>query len=315
MMSVPDLKEKQIVFVGGSEICENQLSLKNENILLRKPDGTKNRISCHKVLAVFVVGECTITSKLIRKCQEQGVSLFLLNSRFRQYCAMPALAEGNYALRARQYAFDQDLAVAKNIVQNKISNQRQLLRKAKLNMASESVLSSALEKAAEAETLDSLRGIEGNAAKEFFGQYFSEQKWYRRMPRTKVDISNLLLDMGYTMLFNMVDACASLHGFDTYKGIYHQLFFQRKSLVCDLMEPFRCIVDLELKKSYNLKRIREGEFEFSQGKYLLPYEYQGRYVGIFAEAIMAHKEDIFCYVRDYYYCVLNETDNYPTFNI
>ncbi len=315
MLSLPDLREKQIIFVTPADVIGDALTLKNENIHLQKADGTKNRISCHKALALFIVGDCTITTKLLRKCREHGVSVFMLNTRFRTICAAPAMAEGNYALRMRQYDFKEDLAVAKNIVANKISNQLGLLKAGEYSPESQKIITAVLQKIETAQSAESLRGLEGNAAKVFFGEYFKEQKWYRRMPRTKVDVPNLLLDMGYTMLFNIVDSCVSLHGFDTYKGVYHQLFFQRKSLVCDLMEPFRCLIDKELKKAYNLKRINDGDFEFSQGSYILPYDKQGKYVSFFAKAVMRSKEDIFTYVRDYYYCILNDNSNYPIYRI
>jgi len=315
MLSLPDFREKQIVFVKASEIGEDHLVLKNENIRLVRADGTSNRLSCHKVLAIFVVGDCTVTTNLLRKCKDLGVSVFFLNSRFRLFAPLVAVAEGNYALRARQYAEIDTLPTAKHIVANKIANQLSLLRKAGVQDSTISSLVESVKTVESVESLDSLRGIEGSAARQFFAAYFEDSGWYRRMPRTRVDVPNLLLDIGYTMLFNVVDACLSLHGFDTYKGVYHQLFFQRKSLVCDLMEPFRCVIDKQLKKSYNLKQVRENDFEMAKGEYLLPYQNQGRYISIFADAIMDRKEDIFTFVRDYYYCVINENKQYPTFNI
>lgn len=72
------------------------------------------------------------------------------------------------------------------------------------------------------------------------------------MPRTRADIPNLLMDIGYTFIYNFVEANLNLYGFDIYKGFYHQLFFERKSLVCDLVEPFRCLIDKQIRKMYNL---------------------------------------------------------------
>ena len=55
------------------------------------------------------------------------------------------------------------------------------------------------------------------------------------------------MDIGYTYLFNFIDALLRLYGFDTYLGFYHKEFYQRKSLVCDVVEPFRCIIDKNTK--------------------------------------------------------------------
>ena len=40
-----------------------------------------------------------------------------------------------------------------------------------------------------------------------------------------------------------------LHAMDVYCGVLHTMFYMRKSLVCDVMEPFRAIVDEQVKKS------------------------------------------------------------------
>lgn len=40
----------------------------------------------------------------------------------------------------------------------------------------------------------------------------------------KCDPLNTLMDIGYTYLFNFADAHLRLYGFDTYMGVYHQVF-------------------------------------------------------------------------------------------
>ena len=73
--------------------------------------------------------------------------------------------------------------------------------------------------------------------------YFDNVQWNGRKPRIKSDYVNVVLDIGYTMLFNIVDAMLQVYGFDTYYGVFHKCFYMRKSLVCDIMEPIRPIID------------------------------------------------------------------------
>lgn len=47
-----------------------------------------------------------------------------------------------------------------------------------------------------------------------------------------------------------------LHAMDVYCGVLHTMFYMRKSLVCDVMEPFRVIVDEQVKKSLNLGQFK-----------------------------------------------------------
>lgn len=54
--------------------------------------------------------------------------------------------------------------------------------------------------------------------------YFDNVQWNGRKPRIKSDYVNVVLDIGYTMLFNIVDAMLQVYGFDTYYGVFHKCF-------------------------------------------------------------------------------------------
>ena len=76
-----------------------------------------------------------------------------------------------------------------------------------------------------ASDFNSLLGIEGNMAKLYFGTLFQSHNWNGRTPRAKTDITNLLLDIGYTYLFNFVDSLLKLYGFDTYsRALLYSVF-------------------------------------------------------------------------------------------
>jgi len=315
MLSLPDFKEKQLLFVSAKDAEIEKIQFLNDNICLSKNGKIENRISCHKVFALFVVGDCSLTSVLIRNCANYGVSIFLLKNNFLNYAHLLSQADGNYLLREKQYAADdaQELAMAKVLVANKISNQICLLEK--VNQKEIAIcLEGIKNKITLTQSAKDLLGLEGSAGKFFFQSYFKEMGWKRRLPQAKPDIANYLMDMGYTMLFNFTEAMLGIYGFDAYRGFYHKLFFQRKSLACDLMEPFRCIIDKQLVKSYNLGQIKVTDFKVNKGVYGLGFEEQKKYAGFFAEAIMDHKEEIFCYVRDYYYSLMNDVD-FPEFKM
>ncbi len=70
----------------------------------------------------------------------------------------------------------------------------------------------------------------------------SNYRWQSRQPRVKNDITNTLMDIGYTIFFNMMNDLLEMYGFDVYADILHTQFFHRKSLVCDLEAPFRSII-------------------------------------------------------------------------
>ena len=162
-----------------------------------------------------------------------------------------------------------------------------------------------------------LLGIEGTASKLFFQTYFKNMDFKGRKPRIKSDIYNALLDIGYTYLFNFIEANLNLYGFDVYCGFYHKLFFQRKSLVCDIIEPFRCIIDKRLRVSYNLKQIQKTDFYFSQNRFELKRNSAKKYTELFLREILEYKEEIFLYVQSYYRAFIKkkEIKQYPIFRI
>jgi CRISPR-associated protein Cas1 len=234
MLQLPDFKEKQIVFIGLNDAEKiSTLKVKNENLVIYDQFGElMNQVSCSKLFAVFLMGDFTITSSLIKKLLSYGVSVIMTNKHsFKVYAEIGAVAEGNYLLRYKQYYFSSDLKFSRNLVLNKIRNQLSLIQELRPNFfkkqSKHNLLKFFKEKVAVSVAIDELMGIEGAFSRIYFKEIFADMEWYKRLPRTKIDINNLLLDIGYTMLFNFIDCLLRLHGFDTYKGIYHQLFFHR----------------------------------------------------------------------------------------
>ncbi|PIQ69002.1 MAG: hypothetical protein COV91_01245 [Candidatus Taylorbacteria bacterium CG11_big_fil_rev_8_21_14_0_20_46_11] len=318
MISLPDFKEKQLLYIRAERGVFNKIKFQNDNIVFSKDDKIINRASCHKVFAVFVLGDITITSGLMKDGIKHGVSFFFLKDNFESYANFGATAEGHYLLRMRQYALSekQELTMAKAIVGNKITNQCALLKERKLTKGMYKDMNEMFTTVEKADSHDSIRGIEGNASRRFFGEYFGSINWVRRAPRAKQDIPNFLMDIGYSMLFNCMDSLLRLYGFDTYKGFYHKLFFQRKSLACDIMEPFRSVIDKQILKAFNLGQIDEKDFKVAGGKYTIEFEKSRKYAELFMEAIMEHKEELYNFVQGLYRHVMNDGKHeFPEFKI
>jgi CRISPR-associated protein Cas1 len=312
MLTLPDLKAKQILFIQTEHNAKNRLFFKNENIVFEKEEKIINQASCHRVLAVFVIGDFSFTSGLVKECKKRAVSLFFLGNNCGLYGSLCARADGNYILRSKQYktTASKEFYIAKQLVKNKILNQMRLLK-----IDGKMEVDKMLAEAGLCKNPESLLGLEGNFSKIFFSEYFKEVGWLRRMPRVKSDIANSLLDMGYTFLFNFIDALLQLFGFDTYKGCYHKLFFQRKSLACDIIEPFRCIIERQILKSYHLKQINSDDFLIMGRRYVLSYNQSQKYAKIFMEAIMDSKEPLYLFVKKFYCHVMDEHNPFPAFDI
>lgn len=320
MMSWPDFKYKQIIIhktIGEKE----RLRFRADNLVIEDEEGNVLvQQSCHKIFAVFIVGDTTLTSVIIKKSVAFSFPIILMNHNFKVISRINCAAEGNTLLRRIQYdpSFD-NLFVAKELVRQKINNQRNLLSSLRyLSQDDKDVIAKLKEvDVSSANDIHELMGIEGSASKLFFSAYFRPLGWQRREPRCKRDIYNLLLDIGYTYLFNFIEAMLCLYGFDLYQGVLHTNFYQRKSLVCDIVEPFRCIIDKRLRKAYNLGQIDESDFFFSKGQWSLEYKNQEKYTKLFVRDLMDEKERIFIYCQTYYRWLMKKKSatEFPVFNI
>jgi len=319
-MSLPDFKYKQSIFYFSSKE-KSKLKFKADNIVIINEKGeTKIQHSCHRLFALFIIGNITITSPLLQKAKKFGFPVILLNYNLKPQTIFNNRAEGNFLLRKKQYTTkERDFDIAKQLITQKINNQISLLKtiryqaqKDKKTIEKLSAISCQL-----VNNSTELLGIEGTASKLFFQAYFRQLNWIRREPRTKRDINNLLLDIGYTYLFNFVEALVGIYGFDIYCGVYHKFFYQRKSLICDLVEPFRSIIDRRLRKAHNLNQIDKQDFFQRNNQYVLTYKKQKKYTALFFKDILAEKNHIFTYIQQYYrwYMKTKTIEQFPIYTI
>ena len=298
-------------------VCSGELLLEDlqENKVLTK-------LPFQKILALFVIGHIHITTPLIEKCKKNNVALVVMKPSLRPIFYWSDSAEANFLVRKRQYAFDKnDISIARVIVENKIANHVRLLkrtrRKDALTLSAITTCEMKIEQAQEAKEYNALMGIEGSAAKVFFATYYQDTIWQGRKPRVKTDYLNATMDIGYTYLFNFIECFLRMFGFDLYVGVYHRLWFKRKSLVCDLMEPFRCIIDKTIRTAINRRQITEKDYEEHKGEYRLKREMNKEYSKLFFDELVPYKQDVFKYVQSYYRCFMGGKDimHYPKFEI
>lgn len=319
MITAPDFKKKQIVFVLFNE--GEKLAFSNDNLVVKDANGkTKFQCTCYRLFIVFAIGHTSITSALIQKAQKFGFYIALMTSGFRLYSIIGAGKDGNTLLHRKQYQYD-GLEIAKVITANKMANQVYALKliRNRSDYTDEAITSikGYISKVPDTATLNELMAYEGLASKLYFRNYFNNIPWSGRQPRIKRDYVNSTLDIGYTLLFAFVDALLSSYGFDTYCGVMHRQFYMRKSLVCDIVEPFRPLIDHEIKKAINLRQIKENDFLEMNGQYRLKWAESSRYVKILMTPILENKDNIFAYIQSYYRAFMKglPPEQYPTFNM
>ena len=319
MISAEDFSKKQIVFVFFNH--GEKLSFSNDNLVVKTEEGKiKFQCTCYRLFLVFAVGNGSITTGLMQRAKKFGFSIVLLTSGLRPFQYIGAPLEGNTLLRQMQYSYD-SLDLAKHITKNKIMNQREAIKrirhKNEIQDEAINLLSGYLGKIDSVENLQMLMGYEGSASRVYFSAYFNNVVWQRRAPRTKCDMVNAVLDIGYTLLFSFVDALLNCFGFDVYCGVMHRNFYMRKSLVCDIVEPFRPLIDAQVRTAISLKQCKEDDFTVDNGRYLLKWKKNPEYISWLIKPIMSEKELIYRYIQSYYRAFARQlpTSDFPIYEI
>ena len=323
MFTHKDIEMRTIFVVNCMEhkrslrVCNGELMLEDIDAEKKK---TLTKFPFQKLLALFIVGHITITTPLIEKCKKFGVALVVMKPNLRPVFYWENSAEANYLLRKRQFSLSaDDISIAKCIVRNKLLNQKIALVKTRKKDANTveaiSQCDLALDTLLEVQDYNQLMGLEGTVAKSYFAAYFQNLNWQGRHPRMKCDVINVTLDIGYTILFNFIESFVRMFGFDLYVGVYHRLWFKRKSLVCDLMEPFRCLIDHATLLAFNRKQFSSSDFILIKQEYRLKYEKCADYYRVFYDALIPRKMDFFKYMQQYYRCFMGckSVKEYPIF--
>lgn len=274
MLTRPDFIKKAIIIVNA--VSGDKIACRNDNIIITDTDGhIKQQHTCYRLFAIFIIGNISITTQVLQNSKKFNFSIICFNGIFQLYAYINLNHSCNTLLRARQYKTSNNIAIANKIVMNKIQNQCEILKRLRSKEAKEVIetLNSAISKLQNFNNthvqLSEIMGIEGLAARVYFNQLFKDLGWQKRAPRAKIDEINFLLDIGYTVLSNYIEALLRMYGFDIFKGNLHQVWPQRKSLVCDMMEPFRPIIDYKTRKMITLGQTKKYKYEIANKQFSL----------------------------------------------
>ena len=128
------------------------------------------------------------------------------------------------------------------IVENKIINQARLLKK--INSDKYKLLLSYKDQI----KIGDKTNREGHAAKVYFNELFG--KYFSRDDNNDI---NSALNYGYAVLLSTINKEIVSNGYLTQLGIHHKNEFNQFNLTCDIMEPFRIIIDSFVYYNQNRK--------------------------------------------------------------
>jgi CRISPR-associated protein Cas1 len=83
------------------------------------------------------------------------------------------------------------------------------------------------------------------------------------------------------------------------------------------MEPFRCLVENQIRNAFNTKQCKAEDFDLIKGEYILKREKNTDYTKMFYEVLVEEKKPIFMYMQSFYRSFMRqkESDKYPRYLI
>lgn len=258
------------------------LTLKGETIVVQVDQEKIGQVPLLNLEAICTFGYAGASPSLMGYCAKNNIHLTFLSPTGRFLARTIGKSQGNVLLRKTQYRIsdseEQSLKIARNMIFGKISNQRWQLERTirdhpmRVDVGQLKVVSDSLKLSLKATLacgdLETLRGVEGQAASEYF-KCFNELilnqeeafKFTTRSRRPPLDIINALLSFSYTILASEVASALENVGLDAYVGFLHQDRPGRMSLALDLMEELRPLMaDRFVLSLINRKEVTPNDF-------------------------------------------------------
>jgi CRISPR-associated protein Cas1 len=255
------------------------LRKEGEAVVVKADGEVKLRVPLHMLGGIVCFGQIGCSPYLMGLCGERGVAISFLTRRGRFLARVHGFTPGNVLLRREQYRRADDLAasadIARAVILGKIANSRAVLLRAARDHAAKGDaealktaavhLDRCLSDALRAAVLDALRGVEGEAARVYFGVFdhlITAQKtafsFRERSRRPPMDNINAVLSFLYAMLTHDARAACEAAGLDPAVGFLHRDRPGRPGLALDLMEEFRAFFADRLALSLINRRQIQG---------------------------------------------------------
>ncbi len=271
------------------------LKKEGANLVMMVEGAERGRLPVHMLESLVCFGRVLVSPPLMAYCSENSITIsyFTPNGRFQARVEGPV--SGNVLLRRTQYRLtdtpDQCPAIVRYFLIGKIHNQRAVVRRRlrdqgdKLEVGTRTALETTakqLERIGQrllrVDDLDTLRGLEGEAAQRYFKTFeglinndragtFSFNGRSRRPPR---DAVNALLSFIYTLLTHDCRSAIEACGLDPQVGFLHRDRPGRPSLALDLAEEFRpFLADRLALTLINRRQIKASDFRTTENNAVL----------------------------------------------
>lgn len=266
------------------------LSRERENVVIKDAETVVRRFPIHILEGIVCFNYTGVSPGLVQLCNENEISVTFLNPHGRFQGKFIGITNGNVLLRREQYRIaddDRSLIISKNFIEAKLINSRKIyLRLARDHQNSVDIveitnvidyLKKQIQMISTCDNKDSLRGIEGDAARIYFQNFDQlilnqndDFKFVLRTRRPPLNRVNAMLSFLYSILTYEVQAALETVGLDSYVGFFHTDRPGRAGLALDLIEELRAyLVDRLVLTMINRHQISATDFEVKENQAVL----------------------------------------------
>lgn len=251
---------------------QSKISYKNRFLVVKQEDNEKY-IHLSEIDTVIVDSiSVSISSYLLKELADNKINIIFCDEKHNPFGELvPYYSKHNTSKMIKEQIkwkqSEKDKLWAE-IVKNKIMNQALLLKKIKSSKY-KLVLSYVNEVVDGDKT-----NREGHAAKVYFNALYGNN-----FVRNQDDSINTALNYGYAILLSTINKEIINNGYLTQLGIHHKNEFNEFNLTCDLMEPFRVIIDnfiyynqerkIDTDYKLDIVNIFNSTFKYQNKKYTL----------------------------------------------
>jgi len=247
---------------------QSKISYKNRFLVVKQEDDEKY-IHLSEIDTIIVDSiSVSISSYLLKELSDNKINIMFCDEKHNPFGELISYYSKHNTSKMIKEQIEWKISdknkLWTRIVKNKIMNQALLLNKIKSNKY-ELVLSYV------DEVIDGDKtNREGHAAKVYFNAIYGNN-----FARNLDNEINSALNYGYSVLLSFINKEIINNGYLTQLGIHHKNEFNQFNLTCDLMEPFRVIIDEFVY--YNRERKFNTEYKLNIiNIFNKTFKYQGK---------------------------------------
>lgn len=251
---------------------QSKISYKNR-FLVVKQENDEKYIHLSEIDTIIVDSiSVSISAYLLKELADSKINIIFCDEKHNPFGeVIPYYSKHNTSKMIKEQikwkVSDKDKIWAE-IVKNKIMNQALLLKKTKSSKYK--LILSYIDEVVDGDKTNR----EGHAAKVYFNALFGND-----FVRNSDDTINAALNYGYAILLSTINKEIINNGYLTQLGIHHKNEFNEFNLTCDLMEPFRIVIDnfvyynqarkLDTEYKLDIVNILNGTFKYQGKNYTL----------------------------------------------